>query len=172
MSTDITKIEINELKNKVKTEIQRRKISFTFTDVTMEDKNIQSKDIYEILSPLLEINDFLSNNTNKQGLQSIPEPKKINDYINKLSKDSTNTVSNSCRSMCTGFCFGSCTNNCTSTCGSSCSSKCYGGCGNTCSGTCTSNCSSCGYACSSCTGCTNCTSCTGCMGCSGCVERD
>lgn len=151
----ITAERLNALQTKVKAEMARRNAtehnaslsgyagaSWDFQTRTGEP--ITDEHVQKIIDPLLEVNDFLYDNsfrTGKSGLElSVYRAEKFVDEISAIDKTESNS---GCRGNCTGLCANACTSGCTGC------SSCTGGCSTVCAKSCSSNC---GGGCTSCTG--------------------
>lgn len=164
----ITADKLNEIKAKVKAEMKRRnatehdaslnEYAGSSWDFSSKTDVITDEHIQKIIDPLLEVNDFLYDNSfrsGKSGLeQTLYKAEKFVDSIATINKTDSNS---GCRGNCAGLCAGSCSGGCTgctnctggcsTACSKACSSDCGGGCSG-CSGGCSSGCSStCGSGC-------------------------
>lgn len=167
----ITAERLNELKAKVKAEMQRRNASehnasltgyagtaWDFNAVPKPGEPITDEHVQKIIDPLLQVNDFLYDNSlksNKSGLdESVYKAEQFVESLKSIAKTASNSgcrgsCTGLCAESCSGACMGctSCTGGCSSSCDKFCSSNCGGGC-NGCSGGCHAGCSStCGSGC-------------------------
>ena len=144
----ITAERLNELKAKVKAEMQRRNstehgaslssYAGTAWDFSTTPKNgdvITDEHVQKVIDPLIEVNDFLYDNsfrTGKSGLeQTFYKAEKYVDSISKIGKTDANS---GCRGACTGLCQDACVGQCLG-CSGTCQNQCQG-----CSHTCGSGC--------------------------------
>lgn len=161
----ITAERLNELKVKVKTEMQRRNstehktslseyagTSWDYTTIPKAGEPITDEHLSKVIDPLLKVNDFLYDNslrTGKSGLElSLYKAEQFVDSLAAISKTASNS---GCRGSCTGLCADACSSACTGC------TNCTGGCSTACDKACSNNC---GGGCSGCSdgcysGCTN-----------------
>lgn len=198
MPNFLTAAEVNSLKAKVKTEMQRRAYngsmtgfaaaSYDFSTTPTSGTKVTADQGKKVIEPLLNIKDHGNLNTAdlKTG-SKIPSSfnNELLSYTDSLSKEPIDGATSSCRGACSGLCVGTCGNTCSGC--SSCSGGCTGsggsgGSGSSGCGGCSGNCGGCN-SCSGCSGCSSgcqggCTgtcdgcsrSCGGCIGCSGSCE--
>lgn len=190
MPNFLTAAEMNTLKAKVKTEMQRRayngsmtgfaSASYDFSTTPTSGTKVTADQGKKVVEPLLNIKDHGNLNTAdlKTG-SKIPSSfnNELLSYTDSLSKEPIDGATSSCRGACSGLCVGTCGSTCSGC--SSCSGGCTGsggsggsgssGCGG-CSGFCEGCSSGCG---SNCTGCSvSCSgNCRGSSGCNGCNSR-
>ena len=144
----ITAEKLIELKNKVKTEIDRRSYygsdtiskfsSQTFETTPKQGEPILAEQGKKIIEPLLNICDKGDLNLDKlEKGEKIPSSfnEDLISYVDTLSKESTTASTSSCRGACTGLCVGTCGSSCGG-CSSSCGSSCEGSCSKTCGSSC------------------------------------
>ena len=198
MPNFLTAAEMNTLKAKVKTEMQRRayngsmtgfaSVSYDFSTTPTSGTKVTADQGKKVIEPLLNIKDHGNLNTAdlKTG-SKIPSSfnNELLSYTDSLSKEPIDGATSSCRGACSGLCVGTCGSTCSGC--SSCSGGCTGsggsgGSGSSGCGGCSGNCGGCN-SCSGCIGCSsgcqggcsgNCDgcsrSCGGCIGCSGSCE--
>lgn len=167
----ITSDRLNELKAKVKAEMQRRcatehnsslssygNSSWDFSSTPKSGDSITDEQIQKIIDPLIEVNDFMYDNSLKTGKSGIDASiYKAEQFVDELSNISMTNSNSGCRGNCMGLCAEACTSSCTgcisctggcsTSCSKSCASDCGGGC-NGCSGGCSSGCTAtCGSGC-------------------------
>lgn len=191
MPNFLTAAEMNTLKAKVKTEMQRRayngsmtgfaSASYDFSTTPTSGTKVTADQGKKVVEPLLNIKDHGNLNTAdlKTG-SKIPSSfnNELLSYTDSLSQEPIDGATSSCRGACSGLCVGTCGSTCSGC--SSCSGGCSGsggsggsgssGCGG-CSGNCGGGCSECSSCSGTCTiGCSGCIgSCDGCSnGCGGC----
>lgn len=198
MPNFLTAAEVNSLKAKVKTEMQRRayngsmtgfaSASYDFSTTPTSGTKVTADQGKKVIEPLLNIKDH--GNLNTADLKTGSKiPSSFNNellaYTDSLSKEPIDGAASSCRGACSGLCVGTCGSTCSGC--SSCSGGCTGsggsgGSGSSGCGGCSGNCGGCN-SCSGCIGCSsgcqggcsgNCDgcsrSCGGCIGCSGSCE--
>lgn len=198
MPNFLTAAEMNTLKAKVKTEMQRRayngsmtgfaSASYDFSTTPTSGTKVTADQGKKVIEPLLNIKDHGNLNTAdlKTG-SKIPSSfnNELLSYTDSLSKEPIDGATSSCRGACSGLCVGTCGSTCSGC--SSCSGGCSGsggsgGSGSSGCGGCSGNCGGCN-ACSGCIGCSSgcqggCSgscegcgrSCSGCSGCDGSCE--
>lgn len=170
MPNFLTAAEVNSLKAKVKTEMQRRayngsmtgfaSASYDFSTTPTSGTKVTADQGKKVIEPLLNIKDHGNLNTAdlKTG-SKIPSSfnNELLSYTDSLSKEPIDGATSSCRGACSGLCVGTCGNTCSGC--SSCSGGCTGSGGSGGSGS--SGCGGCSGGCS--------TTCSGgCGGCDGC----
>lgn len=129
---------------------------YDFLTLPQNGKQISDEHIEKIIDPLLQINDFLPDNSLRKKRTALEmELEKAEEFADKMLKVQKNAETSGCRGNCTGLCeqscvsacmgCTSCTGNCSSICNKSCSDGCSGDCGGCtggCSGACTHTCGS------------------------------
>ncbi|MDO4313786.1 MAG: hypothetical protein Q4C52_11955 [Eubacteriales bacterium] len=165
----MTAERLNALKAKVKEEMARRTATehnASLSDYAGDSWDFETKDgepitdehVQKIIDPLLEVNDFLYDNsfrTGKSGLElSVYRADKFVDEISAIDKIAQDT---GCRGNCTGLCYAacysactgctSCSGSCSTTCGKQCAEGCEGGCTGCTGGCCNSCTNTCGSGC-------------------------
>lgn len=169
----ITAGKLVEIREKVKKEMARRNCSdhgenaslskfadsYDYDIPPVTGGDITDEHIQKIIDPLLNVADFLQDNSLQQsrnGMDVITD--QAEKFIDALSKIDKQATSSGCRGLCTGLCVGSCTSGCqgctgcTGGCDTTCARGCSDGCSTSCGG-CSSGCfSSCTHTCGS--GCT------------------
>lgn len=170
MPNFLTAAEVNSLKAKVKTEMQRRayngsmtgfaSASYDFSTTPTSGTKVTADQGKKVVEPLLNIKDHGNLNTAdlKTG-SKIPSSfnNELLSYTDSLSREPIDGATSSCRGACSGLCVGTCGSTCSGC--SSCSGGCSGSGGSGGSGS--SGCSDCSGGCS--------TTCSGgCGGCDGC----
>lgn len=155
------------LKQKVKSEMQRRKLSgsvenyggtqYDFSVVPSNDGPLLGEHLKKNLEPMKAVND--TDLPNYPGTLTADDIDTMETKITQWkSRSLTDRTASDCKNGCTGTCFSSCQTGCYTGCTNSCTG-CGGACSYSCSGTCSGSCSGC-TGCTSCTGTCN-TSCTG-----------
>ena len=92
--------------------------------------------IQKLIDPLLQVNDFLCDNSFRIGRGGLEIPlDKIEEFIDKISKIPADASNSGCRGKCTGLCHSGCSGSCQG-CRESCLSGCRDGCVHTCGSGC------------------------------------
>lgn len=165
MDLVLTPEKLTELKAKVSAEMKRRNASEheasleTYGSVEWEygsppkaSDEIQDEYVQKIIDPLLQVNDFLPDNSFTSGKTGLERSlRKAEEFVDSLAKISYTDMNSGCRGSCTGLCTEACTGACTGC--TSCTGGCSTSCGNTCGDNCGGGCSGCTTGCH--TGCTN-----------------
>lgn len=127
---------------------------YDYTNIPQNGNQISDEHIQKIIDPLLEINDFLPDNSLRKKRTALEmELEKAEKFANEMLQTEKNASSSGCRGNCTGLCEQSCSSacvgcqscqgNCSSICDASCADGCQGGCGGCqsgCFGECTHTC--------------------------------
>lgn len=131
---------------------------YDFSIMPQNGKQISDEHIRKIVDPLLEINDFLPDNSLKKERTALEMTlEKAENFADKMLNIQKDAKVSGCRGNCTGLCelacastcmgCASCSGNCSTTCGKQCSDGCSGGCGG-CTGGCSNGCThTCGAGC-------------------------
>lgn len=131
---------------------------YDFDFMPQNGKQVSDEHIQKIIDPLLEINDFLQDNSLKKERTALEMTlEKAENFADKMLNIQKDAKVSGCRGNCTGLCelacasactgCTSCSGNCSTTCGKQCSDGCSGGCGG-CTGGCSSGCThTCGAGC-------------------------
>lgn len=161
MPNFLTAEEMNTLKAKVKTEMQRRayngsmtgfaSASYDFSATPTSGTKVTADQGKKVVEPLLNIKDH--GNLNTADLKTGSKiPSSFNYellyYTDSLSKEPIDGATSSCRGACSGLCVGTCGNTCSGC--SSCSGGCTGSGG---SGGSEPGCNGCSGGCNGCYGC-------------------
>lgn len=161
MDISITDKDFERIKNKVRAEMKRRSATehgaslFVFGGAEWEFEVdpetgciVIDEYVRKIIDPLLQVNDFLDDNSLRKGKSGLEIPiAKMEEFIDKISKIPEEASNSGCRGSCTGLCAEACTSGCIGC------QSCRGGCSTTCNKACSS---SCGGGCSGCSsGCYN-----------------
>lgn len=148
--TVLTETKYNEIKAKVKSEMQRRDApehgaslagyagtEWDFSTPPKEGAAITDEHIQKIIDPLLQVNDFLYDNSlrdGKSGLEITLDQAEA--FVDKLAGIDKEAQETGCRGNCTGLCrdacFGGCQNGCLNECGNGCRNGCIHTCGSGC----------------------------------------
>ena len=92
--------------------------------------------IQKLIDPLLQVNDFLRDNSFRSGKGGLEIPlDKIEEFVDKISKIPADASNSGCRGKCTGLCHSGCSGSCQG-CRESCLSGCRDGCVHTCGSGC------------------------------------
>ena len=157
-----------ELRTKVKKEMARRSCvehgssasmnkfaaNYDYNAVPVTGGDITDEHIQKVIDPLLNVADFLQNNSLQQSHSGadviVDQAEKFVDTLAKIDKQASDS---GCRGLCTGLCTSGCqgctgcTGGCDTTCAKSCSDGCSTSCGG-CSDGCFSGCThTCGSGC-------------------------
>lgn len=176
MDLVLTPEKLNELKAKVAAEMKRRNapehsaslekygsMEWEYGSPPKTADDIRDEYMQKIIDPLLQVNDFLPDNSFTSGKTGLERSLyKAEQFVDTLAEIPQNSGESGCRGSCTGLCSDACTSGCTSC------TSCTGGCSTDCSKACADNC---GGACGGCSaGCfTSCTNTCG-SGCTGNVK--
>ena len=126
--------------------------NYDYNAVPVTGGDITDEHIQKVIDPLLNVADFLQNNSLQQSHSGadviVDQAEKFVDTLAKIDKQASDS---GCRGLCTGLCVGSCTSGCQGCTG------CTGGCDTTCAKSCSDGCStSCGGCSDGCfSGCTH-----------------
>ena len=131
---------------------------YDFDFMPQNGKQVSDEYIQKIIDPLLEINDFLQDNSLRKERTALEMTlERAENFADKMLNIQKDAKVSGCRGNCTGLCelacasacmgCASCSGNCSTTCGKQCSDGCSGGCGG-CTGGCSSGCThTCGAGC-------------------------
>lgn len=157
MDLVLTPEKLTELKEKVAAEMKRRNApehnaslnaygtkEWEYENPPKVADELRDEYVQKIIDPLLQVNDFLSDNSFTSGKTGLERSLyKAEEFVDSLAKMSYTDTNSGCRGSCTGLCAEACTGECTGC------SSCSGGCSTSCGKSCGSNC---GGGCSGCTG--------------------
>lgn len=165
----LTTEDITRIKQKVQNEMKRRDAAthnaslaeygsenWSFTVNPETGCAILDEHVQKLIDPLLQVNDFLHDNSIRTGKSGLEIPlDRIEEFVDKLSQIEKTASNSGCRGNCTGLCESACESacmsctNCTGKCSDACSKGCADNCGGGCGGcstgcftTCTNTCGS------------------------------
>lgn len=149
MDLSITSERFDGIKEKVRAEMKRRSATehgaslFVFGGAEWEFEVdpetgciVIDEYVCKIIDPLLQVNDFLDDNSFRKGKSGLEIPiSKMEEFIDKISKIPADASNSGCRGKCTGLCHSGCSGSCQG-CRESCLSGCRDGCVHTCGSGC------------------------------------